>query len=129
MRLVHLPVLAAIVGTPIAGFAAPALPNEARHVIQSVHRAASSGDFTVLRRSMVQDFQWSFGGDRDADQAIDAWRADAKYLRNLKRVTAQPCAFVTPAILECPAKARIGFRAGFEKAPDGWRMTYFVEGD
>jgi hypothetical protein len=78
---------------------------------------------------MIREFQWSFGGDNDAEQALDAWKGDPKYLRNLARVTAQSCRFITRAIIECPAKAAKGYRAGFARTPEGWRMRYFVAGD
>ena len=106
-----------------------AIPEDARRAIQEVHRAATNGDFAVLRKLMVRDFQWSFGGDPDAQQALDAWKADPRYLRNLRRVTLQHCGFITPQIVQCPAGARASFRAGFERTQDGWRMRYFVEGD
>jgi len=31
--------------------------------------------------------------------------------------------------LECPANAGIGWRAGFQTSPSGWRFAYFVAGD
>ena len=113
---------------PIAGRAS-AIPIEAQKVIEQVHAAAANEDFAQLRRLMVRDFQWSFGGDANVDQALDTWKADPKYLRGLKRVTAQQCAFIDSAIVQCPAKGRTNFRAGFGKTADGWRMQYFVEGD
>jgi hypothetical protein len=78
---------------------------------------------------MIRDFQWSFGGDADVQQALEAWKADPKYLQHLRRVTSQPCGFITPQVVQCPLKASAGFRAGFERTPEGWRMSYFVEGD
>jgi hypothetical protein len=78
---------------------------------------------------MLQEFQWSFGGDADVMQALDAWKTDPKYLRNLARATAQQCGFHTPQIIQCPAKARTSYRAGFERTADGWRMRYFIAGD
>jgi len=113
---------------PISGTAG-AIPIDAQKVIEQVHAAAVNEDFTLLRRLMVRDFQWSFGGDANVEQAFDAWKTDPKYLRSLKRVTAQPCAFIGSAIIQCPAKGRTNFRAGFGKTADGWRMQYFVEGD
>ena len=113
---------------PIAGRAS-AIPIEAQKVIDQVHAAAINEDFARLRRLMVRDFQWSFGGDANVDQALDTWKADPKYLRSLKGVTAQQCAFIDAATVQCPAKGRTNFRAGFGKTADGWRMQYFVEGD
>ena len=119
---------ACILSWPIPGRAS-AIPIEAQKVIEQVHAAAANEDFAQLRRLMVHDFQWSFGGDANVDQALDAWKADPKYLRGLKRVTAQQCAFIDNAIVQCPAKGHTNFRAGFGKTADGWRMQYFVEGD
>jgi hypothetical protein len=119
---------AALGSLPGSAFAEAIAP-DARKLIRQVRDASSTSDFAALRQLMVREFQWSFGGDRDAEQALEAWKADAKYLRSLARVTAQPCANVPPAIVECPAAARTSFRAGFERTPAGWRMIYFVEGD
>jgi hypothetical protein len=105
------------------------VPAHARQVIQQIQVASTKGDFAALRQLMVADFQWSFGGDSDAEQALEAWKTEAKYLRNLRRVSAQQCALRTPETIECPAKSGTGFRAGFKKTPAGWRMHYFVEGD
>lgn len=113
----------------LPGVARAAIPDDAVNVIRQVNAAAASEDFTALRLLMVRDFQWSFGGDTDVQQALDAWKADPKYLRNLRRVTSQPCGFITSQIVQCPVNAGAHFRAGFERTPDGWRMRYFVEGD
>ena len=113
---------------PIA-VTADAIPRDAQKIIQQVHAAAVDEDFTLLRRLMVRDFQWSFGGDASVQQALDAWKADPKYLRNLKRVTAEKCGLVSRGIVQCPTKGGTNFRAGFEMTADGWRLRYFVEGD
>jgi hypothetical protein len=128
-QLFHFFAYTAVTTVSVFALADAVVPNDARKIIQQVHIASSNGDFAALRQLMARDFQWSFGGDRDADQAIEAWKAEAKYLRNMKRVTAQPCGFRTAEVIECPAKAGIKFRAGFEKTRAGWRMHYFVEGD
>ena len=105
------------------------IPKEARDVIRAVHASAQKSDFAALRSLMVREFQWSFGGDPDAEQALESWKADPQYMRNLARVTAQGCGFITREIIECPAKAGKGYRAGFARTPDGWRMRYFIAGD
>ena len=109
--------------------AAASILRDARVAIQQVHAASANEDYSALRRLMVRDFQWSFGGDADVQQALDAWKADTKYFKNLRRVTGQQCSYRTQEIVECPAKAGTAFRAGFAKTADGWRMRYFVEGD
>ena len=128
-QLMHLLAYAAATSVSVAGPANAAIPSDARKVIQQVHKASSNGDFATLRQLMVQEFQWSFGGDLNAEQAIEAWKSEGKYLKNMKRVTAQQCGFLTPEMIECPAKAGTKYRAGFERTPLGWRMHYFVEGD
>jgi hypothetical protein len=95
------------------------IPLQARKIIQQVHAASAKKDLSALSRLMVRDFQWSFGGDRDVQQALDAWKANPSYLRNLRRVTGQQCDFRTPETIQCPVKAGVNFRAGFEKAADG----------
>jgi len=121
---------AAVVGVVfVPVVAAAAIPEDARNTIRQVHAAATKEDLAALRLLMVRDFQWSFGGDTDAQQALDAWKADPKYLRSLRRVTSQTCGFITRQIVQCPVKAGASFRAGFERTPEGWRMRYFVEGE
>ena len=117
----------AVIFVPVVARAA--IPEDARNTIRQVHAAAANEDFAALRLLMVGDFQWSFGGDTDVQQALDAWKADPKYLRNLRHITSQACGFITRQIVQCPTKAGAGFRAGFERTPAGWRMRYFVEGE
>ena len=54
---------------PLPMAAIAAIPRDAWKVIQEVHAAATNKDFAALRRLMVRDFQWSFGGDSDAERA------------------------------------------------------------
>ena len=135
MRLMYLPLTpvvrwaAVVAATLVPVVTRAAIPEDARNTILRVHAAAANEDFAALRLLMVRDFQWSFGGDTDAQQALDAWKADPKYLRNLRRVTSQACGFITRQIVQCPVKAGASFRAGFERTPDGWRMRYFLEGE
>jgi hypothetical protein len=112
-----------------SAMAAAPIPQEALEVIKTVSAAAARRDFATLDKLMVREFTWSFGGDRDARQALDAWRDKRDYLTQLNRITSRKCEFITKTIIECPAKARTGHRAGFERTTDGWRMTYFVAGD
>lgn len=106
------------------------IPNEARSIIRKVHIAAKAKDFSTLRGLMISDFTWSFGGDGDADQAIEAWRHDPSAMRELFRVTGRRCTFTMNAKnIQCPPNAGFNYRAGFLKTERGWRMAYFVAGD
>ena len=114
------------VGSAVAG--AP-IPVDAQEVIKTISSAAARHDFATLDKLMVREFTWSFGGDRDARQALDAWRTKRDYLPQLHRVTSRKCGFITKRVIECPVKAGTSHRAGFERTTHGWRMTYFVAGD
>lgn len=115
-----------VVGAAAAG--AP-IPEDALGAIKAVSAAAARQDFDALDKLMAREFTWSFGGDRDARQALDAWRAKREYLAQLQRVTSGKCEFITKTVIECPVKAGTRHRAGFERTKDGWRMTYFMAGD
>lgn len=78
---------------------------------------------------MIDAFIWSFGGDGSADQAIAEWKTSSSYLKELARVTSTKCGYQTSTVIQCPAKGRANFRAGFEITQGVWRMTYFVAGD
>jgi hypothetical protein len=106
------------------------IPADARIVIHEVRAAAKVRNFPALRRLMVSEFTWSFGGDGDADQAIDAWKRDAAAIRELYRITGRRCTFSTDEKnIQCPPNAGYRYRAGFTKTEQGWRMSYFVAGD
>jgi hypothetical protein len=106
------------------------IPIEASSIIRKVHNSAQKRDFSTLRALMVSEFTWSFGGDGDADQAINAWRRDPAAMRELVRITGQRCAFDSDQEkIQCPPNAGFHYRAGFEKTEQGWRMSYFVAGD
>lgn len=106
------------------------IPEQAKSVIRSVHVAAKTKDYRTLKGLMVPAFKWSFGGDSDADQAIEAWKSDPGALHELSRVTRLRCSFIIDAnTIQCPANAGIYYRAGFIKTAEGWRMLYFVAGD
>ena len=123
--------VAAILGLlwAVGSAAGAPIPEDAQGVIKTISSAAARRDFDTLNKLMAREFTWSFGGDRDARQALDAWRAKRDYLTQLHRVTSRPCAFITKRVIECPVKAGTSHRAGFERTTDGWRMTYFVAGD
>ncbi len=122
-------VLALAAGAEVPLDAVP-IPNMAKVAIQSVRAAAKSKDYVTLKRWMVPEFTWSFGGDGDADQAIEAWRKDPAALRELYRVTGKLCTYRTSVNdIQCPPNAGYKYRAGFTRTDDGWRMSYFVAGD
>lgn len=98
-------------------------------MIQKVHGAAKAKNFSALEKLMVPEFLWSFGGDGDAKQAIDAWKTNPRALKELHRVTGSACAARRDGSVECPRNAGVSYRARFEKTAEGWRMVSFVEGD
>jgi hypothetical protein len=106
------------------------MPVAARAVIREVHAAARAKNFAALRRLMVSEFTWSFGGDGDAEQALEAWKRDPAAIRELYRITGGRCAFRgDEENIQCPPNAGYQYRAGFTKTEQGWRMSYFVAGD
>ena len=105
------------------------LPQDARHVIAQLHEAAGAKDFSRLRSLMIDGFIWSFGGDASADQAIDAWREDDRYLGELRATLESGCHLSGQDRVECPGKGGADFRAGLVKSQAGWRLEYLVEGD
>ena len=105
------------------------IPLEAQAVIEGVHRAAVAKDFDSLRKYMAPKFNWSFGGDASAGQAIEAWKNQPGYLRQLARVTRLKCLYRKDRYVECPVVAGKNFRAGFKATKGKWRMEYFLEGD
>ena len=105
------------------------IPSEAKTVIERVHRAAVAKDFDSLREYMAPEFNWSFGGDASAGQAIEAWKNQPGYLRELAKVTRLKCLYRKDRYVECPVVAATKFRAGFKATEGKWRMEYFLEGD
>ena len=128
MKRTAVAVILAFLSTGHAAAAAP-ISEGAQATIRAVGSAAGRQDFVALDKLMVREFTWSFGGDRDARQALDAWRADRRSLAQLSRATAAKCGYVRPKVIECPVMAGTGHRAGFERTAHGWRMSYFVAGD
>jgi hypothetical protein len=126
-----------LVTSPIARADTGNVPSAAAAIINRVRQAAEQRDWTTLRKLLVRDFTWSFGGDRDADQAIDSWKDDPRYLRELVRVLGQGCrgdatqnrSGIDAARVKCPGSGDLSFRAGFIETREGWRLEYFVEGD
>jgi hypothetical protein len=125
-----LTLLIALGSTSELSLAGKSIPDEATAVIRAVRTAAKTKDYATLRQLMVQDFTWSFGGDGDAHQAIEAWRQDRFALKQLYRVTSLRCVFRGSVnVVQCPPNAGLNYRAGFTKTEEGWRMSYFVAGD
>ncbi|WP_147266958.1 hypothetical protein [Parvibium lacunae] len=112
----------------MSAVAAP-IPLEAQSLISKVHVAARKKDIDTLKKLMATEFVWSFGGDGDAEQAIQAWKADTSILKKLYRVTGQDCVKKNNQFIECPKNAGTNYRAGFKQTSEGWRMIYFVAGD
>ena len=111
-----------------------ALPQGARVVVSETLRAAEARDFERLRSLMSTAFTWSFGGDGDADQALDAWRTDPdEYLSNLVEVLRRGCNIDSRSDngirAICPGRGDLDYRAGFLETPHGWKFDYFVAGD
>jgi hypothetical protein len=125
LRFICLSILLAF---SFSSLAAP-ISIEAQSVISKVHTAAKEKDTVALKKLMVTEFVWSFGGDANAEQAIQAWKADKSMLKELYRATGQDCIENPDHSIECPKNAGTGYRAGFKKTTEGWRMFYFVAGD
>ena len=104
-------------------------PKEALAVGEKVHVHAIAKNFCALESLMAKGFLWSFGGDSSARDAIEAWRTDPAYLKNLGRVTRMRCKYTEEKRVKCPANADKGYRAAFKQLPEGWRMISFVAGD
>ena len=106
------------------------IPADAESVIQRVRKAAETEDLKTLRSLMVQDFVWSFGGDRDADQALNEWKKESDVLSHMIRVLDKGCRSTGPRTIECPGAGKLSYRAGFTQRTTGqWLMEYFVAGD
>ena len=108
---------------------AQAVPEGAKKAIAQVQRAAEAKDFPSLRKLMIEEFTWSFGGDGSAEQAIAAWKEQPGRLRQLARVTRLQCTFLEGRYVECPVSAGTSSRAGFTLTDGEWKMHYFVQGD
>jgi len=118
------------IAAAVSGEAAGAPPPPgAVEVIARVNRSAGRSDFAALRADMVQDFRWSFGGDANAEQAIDEWKKQPRQMRQLAKVTRAKCAYRKDGYVECPANAGESYRAGFKLRDGHWKLEYFVGGD
>jgi hypothetical protein len=108
------------------------LPAGADKVVAEVERAATTRDVGALRRHMVDDFVWSLGSEPSAEMAVVTWQADPSRLAELARALEGGCAAVEGELV-CPSVAAAGdftgYRVGFARRGDAWKMTYFVEGE
>jgi hypothetical protein len=104
-------------------------PKGAVEAIRIAADAAKKKDFPAVRQLMIDKFSWSFGGDSDADQAIEEWKKERRYLVALEQVLRRGCRAADAAHVECPGRGGLKFRAGFLKTAKGWKLEYFVEGD
>lgn len=116
------------------------LPPGVAETVDGVRRAAAAGNPKALRPWMAREFTWSFGGDADADQAIEAWSRDPQALRELAAVIDRGCVEradeqgMREGSIVCPPEYEtdpeyLGYRAGFRLQDDGWKMIFFVAGD
>ena len=105
------------------------LSAESQAAISGVADVAKKHDLQALRRRMVKAFTWSFGGDRDADQALEEWAKDPRYCRELQRVLRTGCHLADTDHIECHGRGGLTFRAGFVRVGSAWMLEYFVEGD
>jgi hypothetical protein len=118
-----------VVGTAPAfakGSRAP-VPVEARTTLRTLAEAADNGELATIRAAMVHAFTWSFGGDRDADQAITEWKTSPRYLRELGRVLRGRCRARNADHVECPGQGCASFRAGLVKNESTWKLEFFGE--
>ncbi|HYG60992.1 MAG TPA: hypothetical protein VEL74_00295 [Thermoanaerobaculia bacterium] len=114
-------------------------PSGAREAVESVQKAAAAGNAAALRPFMASELTWSFGGDADAGQAIKHWRQNPEVLREMAAILARGCVVQeTPEgaseRIVCPPEYEsqsgyLGYRAGFERRGEVWKMTFFVQGD
>jgi hypothetical protein len=111
------------------------IPAEAADAVAAALKAARKRNLGALRALMVEDFTWSFGGSASADEAMAMWQADGTIIERLIGVLEAGCradeakTAVTcpPAYTETPGY--LGYRAGFVRRGDAWRMSFFVSGD
>jgi hypothetical protein len=108
---------------------AASVPVAAQLIITKVHAAASHKAVSKLKNLMISEFIWSFGGDAEATQAIEAWQKSPIAFKQLEIITAKPFSEISQHYVECASKAHTGYRAGFKLTESGWRMDYFVAGD
>jgi hypothetical protein len=119
----------------VAAFCAPSVlmaqtPATAAGVVDQVNSAAKRRDFNALRRLMTDEFKWTLGPSSEtADEAIAAWRRNRGSLQELVAATAQGCEVLERTLIQCPAGAGMGFRAGFSQVDGTWKMRYFLAGD
>lgn len=104
-------------------------PKSATRLVAAVHDAAASGTPEALRKYMSPDFVSSFGGDGEPDEAIALWSRERSSLKHLAQSTAGHCRLPSTVYLECPARAGIGYRAGFKLVSGTWVFSSFVAGD
>ena len=133
LSIIAIVYILAISAAPNAG----KIPPDASAIIDRVRQAAEQQDWKTLRSSMVKEFLWSFGGDRDADQAIEEWKNHPANVRELSRVLRLGCHVDTTRYgdgknasrIKCDGKGGMHYRAGFIKTSEGWKLEYFVAGD
>lgn len=96
----------------------PELPPGAEQALHSIQAAAEAGDLKALRPWLATDVNWS-----------------PEVLRELAATLDRGCLEdETGQRVVCPPEYRnnpnyLGWRAGIERHPQGWRLAFFVAGD
>jgi hypothetical protein len=106
-----------------------AVPEAARQRLIQIHAAAARRDLAALRALMDPAFTWSFGGDTDADQAIEAWRQDPSRLGALQRALEQGRCEPDGRYLTCEDAPSATGRLVLRQDGGQWIWEAFVEGD
>lgn len=105
------------------------IPKDAKLVFEQVIAAVESDDLMRLKALMVEDFTWSFGGDRSSQQALDEWKKDPSSIKRLPALLKSSCKLENSHTIVCESDSRQNLRAGFSRKPVGWLLEYFVAGD
>lgn len=113
----------------------PELPPGAEPALLAIRTAAEAGDLQALRGWLSERINWSFGGEAGAERAIQHWRQRPELLRELVTTLDRGCLEdESRQRVVCPPEYRhepgyLGWRAGIERQPQGWRLAFFVAGD
>ena len=113
----------------------PELPPGAEEALLAIRAAAAAGNLQALRGWLAPEINWSFGNEPGVDRAVRHWQEHPQALRELVATLDRGCLEdETGSRVICPPEYRRdpgyqGWRAGIERRPEGWRMTFFVAGD
>ena len=121
-------ILAAVGSTPLVALAQ--VPPEACASIARVREAASARDMKALRELMAPHFKWTLGPSSETPQeAIAVWNKAPQALAQLSAASGMKCELLTKELVQCPADAGMGYRAGFALEKGAWMLSHFLEGD